>query len=86
MMRGKCVSSASGFNSTEWPTVFADTPKSGEEVFKLPTITGSLNTPVCPVVTDSTVSMTVSAVAHRIGVFQSGCVYVAEPYVEVTLA
>lgn len=86
MLRGKCVSAASGFNSAEWPTVFVDTPKTGEKVFKLPTITGSLNTPICPAVVDSSVSMTVSAVAHRIGVFQSGCVYVQEPYIEVTLA
>ena len=85
-MRGKCVSAAPGFVYTQWPSVFTSIPKVGDLVYKLPTITGALNTPVPPVVTESVTSMTISSVAHRMTVFQSGSVYVLEPYIEVALS
>jgi hypothetical protein len=87
MIRGKCVSSAGGFVSTEWPNLFAQPPKIGDLVYKLPTITGALNTTTAPLVVESSTRMTISAVAHKEGVFLngSGC-YSLQPYIEVTIS
>jgi hypothetical protein len=86
MIRGECVSSASGFVYSEWPNLFVDLPRIGDLVYKLPAVTGSLNTVVEPVVVESATHMTVSIVAHKIGVFlnSSGC-YSFDAYIEVTL-
>jgi flavorubredoxin len=86
MIRGKCVSSVSGFNATEWPTVFVEVPVAGHKVFKLPTIVGALNTQTQPTVTDSVTSLTVSSVAHRIGVFLGSMGWHLDAYIEVTLS
>lgn len=87
MIRGKCVSAAGGFVSTEWPNLFSQPPKIGDLVYKLPTITGALNTTTAPLVVESSTRMTVSAVAHRESVFlnSSGC-YSLDGYIEVTLS
>ena len=87
MIRGKCVSSAGGFVTTEWPNLFAQPPKIGDLVYKLPTITGDLNKTTAPTVVESTTKLTVSAVAHRETVFlnSSGC-YSLDAYIEVTLS
>lgn len=87
MIRGKCISSTGGFDTTKWPVTFAVTPKIGDLVYILPTIvSGSLNTIVAPVISISSTHLTISAVSHRVDVTlnSSGCYY-WEPYVEVTL-
>lgn len=87
MIRGKCVSSAGGFNTIEWPILFSQPPKIGDLVYKLPTITGALYTTTAPLVVESSTRMTISAVAHKETVFlnSSGC-YGLESYIEVTLS
>jgi len=87
MIRGKCISAAGGFNTIEWPNLFAQPPKIGDLVYKLPTITGALNTITAPLVVESSTRMTVSAVAHKETVFlnSSGC-YSLDAYIEVTLS
>lgn len=87
MLRGKCISSALGFDSTKWPVTFVAAPKIGDLVFMLPTIvSGSLNTTTAPVISISSTYKTISAVSHRVDVTlnSSGCYY-WEPFVELTL-
>lgn len=85
MIRGKCVSSAVDFDPTLWPTLFSAAPILGDIVYQLPEVVGKLNTYDEPLVTDSTSSMTVSGVAHRMGIFLGELGYYWGSYIEVTL-
>jgi len=84
-MRVKCTSAALGFDETLWPTVFASDPKVGDVVYQLPIVVGTLNTQVLPLITESTTSLTISVISHRVGIFLGVQGYYWEPYVEVTL-
>lgn len=86
MIRGKCVSSVLGFDTTKWPTYFVAVPIIGNLVYQLPTVVGDLNTYTIPAITESVTHLTVSAVAHRQSIFLGGSGYYWEAYVEVTLS